>query len=125
MSAMSLRQALTRGSSGTEGPSSPILRSMLEEDSAFLRVAAPAGAFLLLDIAFEALKKFLSYAGFGNEDVAAVRLIADAAQIAERAQCIQGARDHRLGHAQDVSEAADRVGPGGQIDEHEERHLPV
>src|SRR3569623_1771690 len=125
MSAMSLRQALTRGSSGTDGPSSAIRLSVLEEDSAFLGWAAPAGAFLLLDIAFETLKELLPYAGFGNEHVAAVRLVADAAQIAERPQRIQGARDHRLRHAEDMGEAADRVRSGSQIDEHEERHLPV
>src|SRR3954463_8901018 len=125
MSAMSLRQAWIRGSSGTEGPSSAILLSVLEEDSPFLGCAAPAGAFLLLDIPFEALKELLPYAGLRNEDVAAVRLIADAAQIAERPQRIQGARDHGLRHAEDVGQAADRMGSRGQVDEHEQRHLPV
>src|SRR3569623_224286 len=121
MSAMSLRQALTRGSSGTDGPLSAILLSVLEEDSAFLGWPAPAGAFLLLDIAFEALKEFLPYAGFGPEHVAAVRLIADAAQIAERPQRIQGARDDGLRHAENMGEAAARMRPRGQIDAHEER----
>src|SRR3569623_1227239 len=125
MSAMSLRQALTRGSSGTDGPSSAIRLSVLEEDSAFLGWAAPAGAFLLLDIAFEALKELLPYAGFGHEHVAAVRLIADAAQIAERPQRIQGARDHRYRYAENVGKPSDRMRAGGEVHKHEERHLPV
>src|SRR4051812_41453219 len=118
MSAMSLRKALTRGSSGTEEPPSAILLSVLEEDSAFLGGAAPAGAFLLLDIAFETLKELLPYSGFGDEHVAAIRLVADAAQIAERPQGIQGARDYRLGHAEDMGKAADRVRPWRQVDQH-------
>ena len=75
MSAMSLRQAWRRGSRRTDGPSSAIRRSMLEEDSPFLGGAAAAGAFLLLDVAFEALKEILPYAGLGDEYVAAVRLV--------------------------------------------------
>src|SRR5688572_22252589 len=110
MSAISLRQAWRRGSSRTDGPSSEILRSVLEEDAPFLGRAAAARAFLLLDIAFEALKELLSYAGLSDEDIAAVRLVAHAAQIAERAQRIQGARDHRLGNSQNVGEAAHRMG---------------
>src|SRR5215212_12058447 len=127
MSAMSLRQACSRGSRRTEGPSSDIRLSVLEEDSPFLARAAAsrAGAFLLLDIAFEALKEFLPYAGLSDEDIAAVRLVAHAAQIAERAQRIQGARDHRLRDAQYVSEAADGVGAGGQVDEEQQRHLAI
>src|SRR4051812_21969129 len=125
MSAMSLRQALNRGSRGTDGPARPIRLSVLEEDSPFLGGATPAGAFLLLDIPFEALKKLLPYAGFRHEHVAAIRFVADAAQIAERPQRIQGARDDGLGYAEHVGESADRVWPGREVDEHEKRHLPV
>jgi hypothetical protein len=57
---------------------------------------------LLLDILLEAFKEFLSRAGFRDEHVAAVRLVTHAAQIAERAERVQGARDYRLGHAQDI-----------------------
>src|SRR3954462_13062089 len=127
MSAMSLRQAWSRGSRRTEGPSREMRRSVLEEDSPFLgrAAAAGAGAFLLLDVAFEALKEFLPYAGLGDADIAAVRLVAHAAQIAERAQRIQGARDDGLGYAQYVGEAAHRVGAGGEVDEEQQRHLAV
>src|SRR3954469_5550384 len=126
MSAMSLRHALSRGSSVTDGPSSAKCLTVLEEDSPFPGgAAAAAGAFLLLDIAFEALKELLPYAGLGDEDVAAVRLVADPAQIAERAKGIQGARDHRLGHAEQLGEAAHRVRSGRQVDEQEERHLAI
>src|SRR5688500_19374575 len=93
---MSLRQALSRGSRRTDGPSSEILRSMLEEDSPFLGRPAAAGAFLLLDIAFEALKELLPYAGLGDEYVSQVGLVAIAAKIAERDLSIHGARRHRL-----------------------------
>src|SRR3954464_6713464 len=105
MSAMSLRHALSRGSRVTDGPWSAKCLTVLEEDSPFpggAAAAAGAGAFLLLDVAFEALKELLPYAGLGDEHVAAVCLVADAAEIAERAQSIQGARDHRLGDAQYV-----------------------
>ena len=70
-------------------------------------------------------KKLLPYAGLGDEDVAAVALVADAAQIAERAQRIQGARDHGLRHAEHMGEAADRMRPGGEVDQQHQRHLPV
>src|SRR4051812_18005390 len=128
MSAMSLRHALSRGSSVTDGPWSAKCLTVLEEEPSFLGGAAAsagAGAFLLLDVAFEALKELLPYAGLGDEDVAAIRLVAHAAQIAERAQRVQGARDHRLGHAEDVGEAAHRMGSRGQIDEQQEGHLAI
>src|SRR3954470_8256869 len=128
MSAMSRRQALRRGSSVTDGPSSAKCLTVLEEEPSFLGGAAAtagAGAFLLLDVAFEALKEFLPYAGLGDEDIAAVRLVAHAAQIAERAQRIQGARDHRLRYAQYMGETAHGVGAGGQVDEEQQRHLAV
>src|SRR4051812_11636683 len=128
MSAMSLRHALSRGSSVTDGPSSAKCLTVLEEEPSFLGGAAAtagAGAFLLLDVAFEALKELLPYAGLGDEDIAAVRLVAHAAQIAERAQRVQGARDHRLRHAENVGEAAHRMRPGRQVDQQEKCHLAV
>src|SRR5687767_2864516 len=106
---MSLRQAWTRASRTIEGPSSA-KRSVLEEDASFLGCPA-AGAVLLLDIAFEALKELLPYAGLCDEYVAAVCLVADPAQIAERAQGIQGACDHRLGNAERMGKTAHRVRP--------------
>src|SRR5687768_3620984 len=113
---MSRRQAWIRGSRTIEGPSRE-KRSVLEEDSALGRRRPAAGAVLLFDIAFEALKEILSYAGLGDEHIAAVRLVAHAPQIAERAQRIQGARDHRLGHPQGLGQAAYRVRAGGKIDD--------
>src|SRR5918993_1522876 len=107
---MSLRQALRRGSSRTEGPSRVIRLSVLEQDAPFPGRGSPARAFLLLDVAFEALKEILPHAGLRDEYVAPVGLVAHAAQIAERAQRIQGARDHRLGNAQYVGETAHRMG---------------
>jgi hypothetical protein len=98
---------------------------MLEEDSPFLGRAAAVRAFLLLDIPFEALKEILPYAGLGDEYVAAVRLVAHPAQIAERAQRIQGARDDRLGNPQYVRKAAHRMGSGCQVDQKQKRHLAV
>src|SRR4051812_46362262 len=128
MSAMSLRHALSRGSSVTDGPWSAKCLTVLEEEPSFLGGAAAsagAGAFLLLDVAFEALKEILSHAGLGDEDIAAVRLVAHAAQIAERTQRIQGARDHRLRNAQYMGEAADGVRSRCQVDEEQKRHLAV
>src|SRR3954447_15516243 len=126
MSAMSLRQALRRGSRVTDRPWRAKCLAVLEEESSFPGGAAsPAGALLLLDVAFEALKELLPYAGLGDEYVAAVRLVAHAAQIAERAQRVQGARDHRLGHAENMGEAAHRVRARGQVDEQQEGHLAV
>src|SRR3954464_7256710 len=118
MSAMSLRHALSRGSRVTDGPWSAKCLTVLEEDSPFpggAAAAAGAGAFLLFDVAFEALKELLPYAGLGDEDIAAVRLVAHAAQIAERAQRIQGARDHRFRDPQYMGETAHRVGAGRQV----------
>src|SRR3954467_5074718 len=126
MSAMSLRQALRRGSRVTDRPWRAKCLAVLEEESSFPGGAAsPAGALLLLDVAFEALKELLPYAGLGDEDIAAVRLVAHAAQIAERAQRIQGARDDGLGYAQYMGEAAHGVGAGGEVDEEQQRHLAV
>src|SRR4051812_31943170 len=86
---------------------------------------APGGAFLLLDIAFEAVKEILPYAGLGDEDVAAVRLVADPAQIAERAKGVQGARDHRLRDAEDVGEPAHRMRAGREVYQKQQRHLAI
>src|SRR5688500_19739091 len=113
-----------RGSSWSEGPLRVNRSAGLEEESSFLLRAA-RGAFLLLDIAFEALKKLLPYAGLRDEHIAPVRLVADPPQIAERTQCVQGARDHRLGHAEQMGEAADRMRAGGEIDQEHQRHLAV
>jgi hypothetical protein len=73
----------------------------------------------MLEIAFETFKEFLP------RDVAAIGLVADAAQIAERAERVQGTGDDRLGHPQDVGQPPHRVRAGGQIDQQHQRHLPV
>src|SRR4051794_1423888 len=97
---MSLRQAWIRGSSCRDGPLKAKLSgtlAVLEEDSA-LPCRFSARAFLLLDIAFEAVKELLSYAGLRDEHIAPVGFVANAPQIAERAQRIQGARDDGFGY---------------------------
>ena len=63
--------------------------------------------------------------GANDEHGAAVVLVTFAAQIAESAKAIQGARHDRLGNAEQTGEAAHRVRPGGKIDKHEQCHLPV
>ena len=79
----------------------------------------------MLEVSFEAFKEFLSTARSRDEHVAAVAFVANAPQIAERAERVQGARDHRLGDAQPLGEAAHRVRAGGEIDEQHQRHLAV
>src|SRR5688500_8493825 len=123
MSARSYRKAWTRGSSGREGPVR-LKRSAVLKDEAAFPCRLSAGA-VMLEIAFETFKEFLPSAGLGDEDVAAIGLVADAAQIAERAERVQGAGDDRLGHSQDVGESPYRVRARGQIDEQHQRHLPV
>src|SRR3569623_803317 len=101
-----------RASIGRDGPSSRKCLSELEDESVFAR--GPALGVRLLEIAFETFKKILPRAGLRDEDVAPVALVANPAQIAERAERIQGARDHRLGHAEQVGEATHRMGAGGE-----------
>lgn len=79
----------------------------------------------LAEVSFEPFKKICPVAGADDENIAAVVLITFAAQITEGAQGVQGAGDDGLGHAKHLGEAADRMGPGRQIDHHQERHLPV
>ena len=98
--------------------------AVLEEDSA-LPWRLPAGAFLLLDVAFEAVKELLPYAGLRDEDIAPVRLVSDAPEIAERAQRIQGARDNGLGYAKRMGEATHRMRSRSKVDQEEQSHLPV
>src|SRR6185436_1504076 len=91
MSARSLRQAWMRSSIGRDGPSSRKLSSVLEDESVLAGGAAlRAGRF---EVPVEAFKKILAPAGLRDKDVAPVGLVADAAQIAERAERVQGARD--------------------------------
>src|SRR5687768_2493693 len=96
-----------RGSRVSEGPVRLNRSAVLEDESPFSG-GLSAGA-VMLEIAFETFKEFLPSAGLGDEDIAAIGLVADAAQIAERAERIQGAGDDRLGHAQDVGQPPYRV----------------
>src|SRR5438045_925399 len=112
MSARSLRQASMRTSTARDGPSRMKCLSVLEDEAAFAR--GPAFGARLLEIAFERFKKILPRIGLRDEDVAPVALVADPAQIAERAERVQGARDHRLGYAQQLGEAAHRMWAGGE-----------
>src|SRR3712207_2485313 len=94
MSARSRRQAWMRGSSASEGPFSRKRSAVLEDEPPF--PGRPAAGAVMLEVAFEAFKEFLPSAGPRDEDVAAVGLVAHAAQIAERTERIQGAGDDRL-----------------------------
>ena len=85
-----------------------------------------AGAHVALaEVALEAFKEICPVAGPDDEHVAAVVLIAFAAQIAEGAKRVQGASHHRFGYPEDFGETADRMRPGGEIDQHQQRHLAV
>src|SRR6476661_3043505 len=126
-----------RGSSVSDGPVSRNHSSVLEEEAPFAggpaAATAPvsvfgAGALAasgLFEVAFEAFKEILSIASLRDEDVTPIALIANAPEIAERPQRIQGARDHRFRHAQSLGETTDRMRPGGQINYQHQRHLPV
>src|SRR3954469_16520183 len=101
-----------RGSSVSDGPVSRNHSSVLEEEAPFAgrpaAAAAPVCVFAagavaasgLFEVAFEAFKEILSIASLRDEDVTPIALIANAPEIAERAQRIQGARDHRFRDAQ-------------------------
>src|SRR6185436_19505000 len=104
MSARSLRQAWMRSSIGRDGPSSRNSSSVLEDESVLLGGAAVRARSF--EVPVEAFKKILSRAGLRDEDVAPVGLVADPAQIAEPAKRVQGARDHGLGDAEPLGEAA-------------------
>jgi hypothetical protein len=85
--------------------------AVLEDEPAFLGGSARGGAFLL-DIPFEAVKELLPHIRSGDEDIATVRLVAHAAEIAERTKSVQGASDYRLRHAKNIRQTANGVGPG-------------
>jgi len=106
-----------------EGPVKAKRLAVLENESPFSSGLA-TGA-VVLEIAFETFKKFLPCAGSCDEDVAAVGLVADAPQIAERAERIQGTRDDRFRNTENVGEAAHCVRAGSEVDEQHQRHLSV
>src|SRR3546814_3906715 len=60
-----------------------------------------------------------------SEDVSPIRFVADPAEIAERAQRVQGARDDGFGNAQYVRQSAHRMRAGGEIDQQHQGHLAV
>src|SRR3712207_7786924 len=62
----------------------------------------------LAEVALEAFKKFRPVAGSDDEYVSAVVLVAFAAQIAERAERVQGASDDRLRYAEHLGKPAHR-----------------
>src|SRR4029079_4476568 len=94
----------------------------LSDDRTVRRGAAVAA---LAEVALEPFKKICPAVGADDEHVAAVVLVPLAAQIAECAERIQGASDHRLRYAENAGKAANRVRTGGQVDHHQEGHLPV
>src|SRR6185295_18886119 len=115
MSARSLRQAWMRSSIGRDGPSSRNWSSVLEDESVLAGGAALRAR--RFEVPVEAFKKILSRAGLRDEHVAPVGFVADAAQIAERPERVQGARDHGFGNAEAVGEAAHGVRPGSEVDQ--------
>src|SRR6478609_2433250 len=115
MSARSWRQAWIRASTGRDGPSRKKCLSVLEDEPVFAR--GPSLWVRLLEIAFETFKKILPRIGLRDEDVASVALVANPAQIAERAKRIQGARDHRLRYVEQLGQTAHRVRPGSEVDQ--------
>jgi hypothetical protein len=60
-----------------------------------------------------------------DEHVSAVVLVPFAAQIAEAAKRVQGARDDRLGNSKHLCQPTNRVRAGRQIDQHQQGHLAV
>src|SRR3546814_17061893 len=60
-----------------------------------------------------------------SEDVSPIRFVADPAEIAERAQRVQGARDDGFGKAQYVRQSAHRMRAGGEIDQPHQGHMAV
>jgi hypothetical protein len=73
----------------------------------------------------ELCKKLCPFSGTRNEDVAFVGIVALAAQIAERAQSIQGSGNYGLRDVQRPRQSADRMRAGIQIHKHQQRHLPL
>src|ERR1044072_5086823 len=127
-----------RGSSVSDGPVSRNHSSVLEEEASVadagpgstappspFAAAAALAAPGLLEITFEAFKEILSTASLRDEDVAPIAFIANAPQIAERTQRIQGARDDRLGHAEPFGKATHGMRAGGEVDEQHQRHLAI
>src|SRR6476469_6651709 len=121
MSARSLRYALTVGSGSRDGPVRPNPLTLvgvgrgLSDDWPVGRAVAVAFA----EVALEAFKKICPAAGADDEHVAAVVLVPLAAQIAERAERIQGAGDDRLRNSQHARQAADGMRARRQIDQHQ------
>jgi hypothetical protein len=114
-----------RSSRTIDGPLSEKRSAVLEDEAAFLGCSAGRGLSFLLDIPFEAFKESLPYTGLGDENIPAIRLVAYAPQIAERAQGVQGARNYGFRDAQYIGKAAHRVRPGGKIDQQHQGHLAV
>ena len=93
----------------------------LADDRPVCRGAAVA----LAEVALEPFKEICPVAGADDEHVAPVVLVSFAAEIAERAERIQGASDDRLGYAEHPGKAAHGVRTGRQVDQHQQRHLAV
>jgi len=73
----------------------------------------------------EFCKKICPFRGLRDEDVSLVRIVALSAQIAERAQSVQGACHNGLRNVQRARQSTHRMGAGIQINEEQQRHLPI
>src|SRR4029079_19443107 len=97
------------GSGGFDGPLSEML-SPLVSVGVGLADDRPMGrstAVALAEVAFEAFKKIRPVVGPDDEHVAPVVLVPLAAEIAERAERIQGASDDRLRNPEHARKSAD------------------
>ena len=68
----------------------------LPDNGAVDRCFGTSSVSTFADVALEAFKEFCPVAGSDDEHVAAVVLIAFAAQLAQRAKRVQGTSDDRL-----------------------------
>jgi hypothetical protein len=125
-SARSGRYALNFGSGGFERPESakspPVREGGLLSDDWPVSGGDPVA---LPEVAFEPFKKISPTAGADDEDVAAVVLVPLTAQITERAEGVQGARHYGLGYSKDLGQSADGMRSGGQVNQHQKRHLAI
>src|SRR5688572_1163331 len=111
------------GSSTIVGPARMKRSAVLEEKSPILGWFL--GGIFLVEIALEAVKELLPDAGLGDEDIPPIRFVANAPEIAQRAERIQGACDHRLGDPKQVRQSPHSMRSRCQVDEHHQRHLTV
>src|SRR5690606_13650462 len=118
-SAMSPRTAFTRPSRWTERP------ARTKRSGAHAFPGDGSGGSTIVDEGIEAFKKIFAFPRGRDENIAAIRFVTLAGQIAERAEPVQGASDDRLRNIQAVRETTDGVRPRFQIDHKQKSHLTI